>query len=275
MPSLTTRLVDGFERVGDVLALAFVPVVTALLQTDKVRAVLAFDGVHVGFSLGSPIGVVDVWTFVDPPSRGATVSAGVPVGESPLSLALVPVALAVNAALAAGYFGSIGQSLVAGSYDFAANVREHFRPFLVLNVVPALLFLPFAVLGIGAGPWALAPVVVLLIPVSVAAAYLFAATPYLVVLRGVGVVDAARASYGFATDGGPYLRYVVGFALVVLAASPVASVVVVSVPIVGLVVGLGAAAVAGLAANVATMRFVADLDPESPAVGPWPERTGD
>ncbi|GGN91227.1 MULTISPECIES: hypothetical protein [Haloarcula] len=269
MPSFVTRLGDGWRRALDVLPLALVPVLTALLNTEKLWSVLTFDGFHVSLQLAAPVSVVDVWTFVNPPSQGGTVQTGVPMVGFPLVLLVVPAALALQAALIAGYFGSLQEALVAGRYDFAANVRRFFLPFLVLTGVPVLLLLPFGFAGASGGLDALFPLVVLSIPVFVVLAYLFAATPYLLVLRETDLLDALRASYGLAIASGAYLRYLVGFLLFVLVLSPFASLLVVNVPVVGLVVGVAGGAVLGLAANLATMRFVADIDPESPAVGTW------
>jgi hypothetical protein len=105
--------------------------------------------------------------------------------------------------------------------------------------------------------------------VFLVAAYLFYATPYLVVLRDAGVVDAARQSYALATRGGPYAAFAAGFALFVLAVSPVATGLVVNLPVVGLPVGILGGSYLGLAANVATMRFLADLDPGASVAVSW------
>ena len=112
----------------------------------------------------------------------------------------------------------------------------------------------------------------LLVPAAIfllAAAYLFYGTPYLLVLRDTDLLDAARGSYSLATAGGPYLAYTAGFALFVLLVSPVATAVVVNVPAVGLPVGVLVGGVLGLAANFATMRFFADLDPASSVDRAW------
>jgi hypothetical protein len=89
------------------------------------------------------------------------------------------------------------------------------------------------------------------------------------VLRDDGVIDAARRSYAFAVEGGPYASYAAGFALFVLLVSPVATALVVNVPLLGLPVGVLGGAYLGLRANFATMRFVADLDPEVSVARNW------
>jgi len=261
MPSFTTRLNDGLQQALDSSALAAIPLVLPLLNTDALRAVLAYDGVHIGFRFGIPSSVLTVWTFVKPPSQGVTIEPGVPVDGGLLVFATIPVIVVVRAAFAAGYFGSIGTLVTTDRYDFWENVRALFAPFLVLTALPVLVTLPLALVG------AASPALLLLaFPVFLLLAYLFYATPYLVVLRGTGLLDAARASYELATDGGAYLSYFLGFGLFVLVVSPIASAIVVNVPGLGLLFGLVAGAVLGLAGNVATMRFVAEIDPIGPAV---------
>lgn len=266
MPSFTARLADGWERALSNLPLALVPLVAALLQTDKIRQVLAFRGGHVGFRIGLPVSIVDLWQFVSVPNSGVNVDVGGSLG-SPLAVVGLAATVLVQAALAAGYFGSIRDLLVSETYDFAGNVRRFIRPFLLYTLVPVLLLLPLALLFAGGGERAFVPAVVLLVPAIIVASYLFYATPYLVVLRETDLVSAARASYGFAIGGGPYLRYAVGFALFVLVGSGVMTAFVVNLGAVGILLGVVVASPVGLAANVATMRFVGDVDPDSPSLG--------
>lgn len=274
MPSFSTRLRDGWEQSQEHIALALVPLVTALLNTEKLSSVLTFDGIHVGLRFGLPISVVDLWTFVDPPSQGVNVSVGVPLVDSPLALIAIPLGVIIQTTLGAGYFGSIEDSLSTGSFSFGENVRQFFVPFLLLTLIPLLVFLPLALVGLGGGFDFLLPLLVLLVPAMIAAGYLFYATPYLLVLRETGLIPAARRSYELAVEGGPYLSYFLGFLLFVVVVSPVASILVVNIPIVGLMIGLVGSAVLGLAANFATMRFVSDIDPGSPSLGSWDDGFG-
>lgn len=266
MPPITTRLGDGWARALEHLPLSAVPLVTAALATDRMRQILSADGGHLGIRFGLPVDVVDVWTFVSVPNEGVNVEVGLPVGL-PLAVVLVPVAVVLRAALGAGYFGSIRGALETGNYEFAANARRHFVPFLLYTVAPLLATLPLFVLAAGGGARALLPVAVILFPAVLLLSYLFYATPYLVVLRETDVVSAARASYSFAVAGGPYARYAVGFGGFVLAASLVVTAIVVNLGPVGIALGVGGGAAMGLACNVATMRFVADIDPASPSLG--------
>lgn len=263
MPSITTRLSDGIDDALAHLPLALVPLVIAMLDAGKIRAVLAFDGVHVGIRFTLPASVLSTWSFVSVPNDG-TVSAGIPPSAlaEPSVLALAVGGLLVSSALAAGYFGSLANALAGEPYRFAENVRRYLPAFLVFTVAPVLVLSPLVLLagapsGIGVAVIALALVAILV------ATYLLYATPYLLVLRETDLLTAARASYALAVDGGAYLSYALGFVAAVAVVSPVLSAITVSVPVVGLAVGIPVGAVLGLAGNLATMRFVADIDPES------------
>jgi hypothetical protein len=275
MPGFVTRLSAGFDRAGEHLGLAVVPVLFALLNTDKIFAVASFDGGHIGFKLGLPLSVVTVWQFVSVPNDGVSVTTGQPIEALPVAVVTVPVLIAVQAALSAGYFGSLRDAVDGDPIRFREHTRRHFRPFLVLTAVPFLALVPLAagVFGVGSLTGSLGGAALFfLLPALLGfliAAYLLYATPYLVVLRDDGVLDAARRSYALATEGGPYFSYALGFALFVFLVSPVATGLVVNLPIVGLPVGILGGAYLGLAANFATMRFVADLDPEVSASRRW------
>lgn len=265
MPSITTRLSDGVDDALAHLPLAIVPLVLAALDADKIRSVLAFDGVHVGVRFTLPASVLSVWSFVSVPNGGG-VDAGVPpsVLRNPSVLVLAIGGLLVSSALSAGYFGSLADALADDPYRFAAHVRGYLPAFLVFSAAPVVLLSPLVLLA--GTPSGLGVVVVGLALVGVAVAtYLLYATPYLLVLRDTDLLSAVRASYALAVDGGPYLSYAVGFALAAGVVSTVISAFVVSVPVVGLVVGLPTGAVLGLAGNLATMRFVADIDPHTDA----------
>ena len=278
MPEFRTRLADGWRRALGSLSLALVPLVIGLTNVGKVRSIAAFDGIHVGFRTGVPASVVTVWQFVSVPQMGVNVDPGVPVDALPVAVVSVPLLLVGQATLAAGYFGCIADDLAGGEFRFVGNVVDYFVPFLFLTVLPVLVLLPVALglFGLGAttaDASALLPLVLVGIVGFLVVSYLFYLTPYLVVLRDTGVLAAARGAYGLAVAGGPYLRYTAGVALFVLVLSPVVTVVVVNVPVVGLVVGHAAGSVVGLALNVTTMRFAADIDPASPSPSTdWEDR---
>ncbi|QZY00288.1 hypothetical protein [Halobaculum rubrum] len=270
MPSITTRLSDGVDDALSHLPLALVPLVLAALDTGKIQSVLAFDGVHVGVRFTLPASVLSTWSLVSVPNGGG-VDAGVPPSavRSPAALALAVGGLLVSSALSAGYFGSLANALAGEPYRFGGHVRRYLPAFLVFTVAPVIALSPLVLLvGASSG---LGIVVMLFALVAIAVAtYLLYATPYLLVLRETDLLSATRASYALAVDGGAYLSYAVGFVAAVVVVSPVISAFVVSVPLVGLAVGLPLGAVLGLAGNLATMRFVADVDPHSDAFGTQP-----
>ena len=247
--------------------LAVVPILFALLNTNKIQALTSFDGGHIGFKFGLPVSVVTIWQFVSVPKSGVAVETSLPIEMLPVAILTVPALLVVQATVTAGYFGSLRNALDEAPYDFVQNCRQYFLPFVVLTVLPFIALLPLAVGVFGIGTLTGRPsgaVLVILLPGMLAVvlvAYLFYATPYLIVLRDIGLLNAARQSYTFAMQGGPYFAYAGGFFLFVFLVSPVATGVVVNVPLVGLPVGVIGGGALGLGANFATMRFVADLDP--------------
>lgn len=274
MPSFGERLADGWARAGEITALAAVPFVLSLTNLDAIAAIAAHDGFHISFKASLPFSVMTVWQFVDPPRSGVFVHAALP-GSPPLAGVAVVLLAVLHALLSAGYFGRMADHVTGRDRTFVDCVRAHSRPFLVLVALPYLLFVPLA----GPVEGAVVGLVVLAIPLLFVLAYLCYAAPYLVALRDTGVVEALRGSFRLAVDGGPHLRYTLGFAGLVFVVSPVMSVVVVNVPGVGLLVGIAAGAYLGLVCNVTTMRFVADIDPETgggegPATGDADPVTG-
>ncbi|WP_217635372.1 hypothetical protein [Halobellus clavatus] len=275
MPDFVTRISAGMDRASEHLTLALVPVLLALFQTDKIVAIASFDGGHLGFKFGLPLSAITVWQFVSVPNSGVAVFTGQPIEMLPFAVVTAPVLVVVQAAVTAGYFGSLRAALDDEPRRFFEHSRQYFVPFFVLIAVPFLAVLPFAlgIFGLGSLTGSIGAVaLVLVIPALLGflvAGYLFYATPYLIVLRDDGLIDAARRSYALATEGGPYVSYAVGFALFVVLVSPFATGFVVNVPVVGIPVGILGGAVIGLGANFATMRFVADLDPETSVERSW------
>lgn len=275
MPSFSTRLADGWQRAQSHLPLALIPLVTALSSTDKIRKVLAADGVNFGFRFGFPGTVVDLWQFVSVPNSGFNVDTGLGGLDSTFGLAAVVLAVLVRAGLAAGYFGSIHEALDTESYDFLSNVRRYFPQFLLYTLVPFLFLLPLVPLEGRGELRTLLPLFVVLVPVIFLVTYLFYATPYLVVLRETDLVSAARASFALALGGGPYLFFALGFAGFVFLSSVFVTAVVANFGVVGIALGVVVVAPVGLAANVTTMRFVADIDVQSPSLGTWKDEATD
>jgi hypothetical protein len=251
----------------------------ALFNTNKLLAVLRFDGGHIGFKFGLPVSVVTVWEFVSVPNSGVTVNTGLPVESLPVAIVTVPVLLLVQAVLTAGYFGSIRNTLYGEPYEFISNSKRYFVPFVIIISVPTLLLLPLAagVLGSGAlaGGFGGPTLVILLLAMVgfVVLGYVFYPVPYLIVLQQTGVVGAARRSYTLATQSGPYFAYTAGFVLFVLGVSPIFTVLVVNVPVIGLPIGIIGGGVLGLAVNSMTMRFISDIDFDSTSPPSWNTET--
>lgn len=271
MPEFVERVADGRERALDALPLLLVPVIFACMDVTKVQSILTNDGVHLGLSFGTPFSVGTLWQFVSTPMTGVNANPGFPVGTDLRSLAVIPVALLIESVLTAGYFGSIRAHIETGEYDFLANVRAYFVPFFFLTTIPFVAFLPMltGALAVGSLGDGAAILFVPLIVIFLAVVYLFYATPYLIVLRDTSLLDALRSSYALAVQRGPYLSYFLGFGLFVLVISPFATAFVVNVPVIGLVVGIVGGGLLGLILNVTTMRFVADIDPQSPSLAAW------
>jgi hypothetical protein len=269
MPTFTTRLTDGWELALQHLPLAGVPILFALFNTNKLLAILRFDGGHIGFKFGLPVSVVTIWQFVSVPNSGVNVNTGLPIEFLPVAIVTVPLLLVVQAVLTAGYFGSIRNILYGESYAFVSNCKRYFIPFLLITSIPTLLLLPLAagVIGTSAvtGGFGGTTLVILLVALIgfVILGYLFYPVPYLIVLHQTGVVVAARRSYALATQSGPYVAYTAGFALFILGVSPIATALVVNIPVIGLPIGIIGGGILGLAVNIMTMRFLADIDFES------------
>jgi len=245
--SFTERLESGWELATDHLPLAVVPLVSSLTSVGDVERALAAPGWHAGIALGLPVAPPDLWSFVSLPSRepGLHVSPTLPV---------LPLLVAMQAALVAGLLGSVHQLLSTGSYDFARNVRRYFVRVLGYE----LLVWAVGLAAVGIGAIAL-PLAVLAIPGYFVLAYLFYAAPYLLVVEDLGVADALARSYGWASTGGPYLSYAVGYAVFTAIVSVVATVVAVNAGPFGVLVGALATAPVALALTVATTGFVADM----------------
>ena len=280
MPPFTVRLADGWKRTGENISLILVPILLAVMQTDSIQQILTYDGAHLGVKFGVPASVVTIWQFVSLPGSGVTTNTGLPL-SAPYAMVVIPGVILLRAGLSAGYFGTIAAELLDRHKGFAMSALAYFVPFLVITALPYVILAPLALglfgfssLGDGS---AVVGAVLLLIPALIAAGYLFWATPYLIVLRRTGLVAAARGSYELAVNGGPYLSYTVGYVGLVVLVSAVATAVVVNLPAVGIPFGILIGGVLGLTLNVTTMRFVADIDPQSPTAGGWPDhhRTGE
>ncbi|SFR52768.1 hypothetical protein [Halogeometricum limi] len=265
----TDRLADGWRRSADAVWLAFVPVLTALFSVDKLASVAEMDGFHVGVNfLGFPSPAENVWQFVSTPQSGVVV-------DLTSSLSVLFVSFVVTTPLLGGYLGSVRRLLDDGETDlrFVDDALAYLAPMAVWVGVPTAATGALAVTTGGfrtvPGSGGLLPLVLLLFVAYVVLGYLFYAAPFLVALRETGLVDALRASYGLAVDGGPYAAYTLGYVLFVVVVSPFATLLVVNLGVLGLALGVPLGARLGLAATTATMRFLADVDDRSPTLRSW------
>ncbi|WP_336360845.1 hypothetical protein [Haladaptatus sp. ZSTT2] len=267
MPSFGTRVMAGLGRAQKHLLLALVPLTMALMEIEKIQQIVAHHGMHVSFRVSFPSGVITLWTFVEGPTQGLTVDSIAPT-VSPMALVL-PGYIVIQAALTAGYFGSLADALETGAYDFFANVRRYFVQFLVYTLLPMVLIAPLLVFDGQPLSSSLTLFFVLFIPIFFALTYLFYATPYLVVLRETDIISAAKGAYGLALDGGAFWRYTLGFVALSLLASAFISAFVVNLGLGGIIFGVLILSPVGLGLNFATMHLIADIDPHSPSYGSW------
>lgn len=283
MPSIGSRLGDAVDRLSsrDLWFYALVPLFLGALNTRQIGNVLnsRYD-FHAGISFGVPIPVTDGWSFVSTPTPGGglQVSPGATVG-----VALFAVGIVLQGVLLAGYLGGLTRALRGKSPNFVAAVGEYWLSFLGFALVLLALFLPPALLALG--PAALRWLVVFWLLVFVVGGYLLYAAPYLVVLHDVDLGRALGWSVSLATSEEAYLRFAVGYALLVLGFSIPATVVVANLSIVGVLVGVVGLAPVGLLFDTTTLVFVGDLTdadgfgnaddrPHRAALSPPPDREG-
>jgi hypothetical protein len=261
MVSIVALLSRAAERVDSLLPLAVVPFVLAALSFDKFgRIVAANADFRFGITFGFPTTVSSSWAFVNvpQPSPGPTLPAG-GVGGTVLVLLAVTV---LSAALGAGYLGSLRREFAGVERSFLQDSRAYFGPFLGFELVHLALVLAGLLAALVAVPLGL-----LVLPLLFAFAYLFYATPYLVVVDGIDLPSAFRRSYEYATSGGKYasffVQYLVGVGLVSVVATPLFS-----NSVIGGAIGVVVLAPVALLFDAATMLFVHDLTGATGHEGP-------
>ncbi|KTG09362.1 hypothetical protein AUR64_16410 [Haloprofundus marisrubri] len=274
MASFTTRLADGWEKAGWMTTLALVPAVVTVTSLQNIVNTLSASRTGGGVAFLIPTGIVNLWSFVSVPSpqQGEMTLdiGGIPVGSfeaAATALGLVFVTTVVRATLAAGYFGSIREGFTSEKYDFQRNVRRYAVRMLGYELLPLVALLPAILFALEGGAVGFA----LFVPVflsSLVAGYLLAATPYLVVLRDLSLVEALVESVRVTTTVG-FFRFVLALFVAALPLSFALSTVVRQLGVVGILCGALMLAPVGLACNAATMRLVADVDPQSPSLGTW------
>ncbi|MGB9963408.1 hypothetical protein [Halobacterium sp. CBA1126] len=188
---------------------AVVPALLTVLAFENVLATAAAGGLGVSVKLSLPTAVPTLWTVFDPPATGLSF-------VTPTPLAALPVYLAVDAVLTAGYLGGIHDAARDASPDFAASVAAYALPVLGVRVVEFLTVGAFGFLLVAGGNVLVAFVA---FPLVLFAGYLLWGAPFLVVARDRGTVDALAESVSLALDGGRYLRFSALFAVGVAAVS--------------------------------------------------------
>ncbi|AHG05230.1 hypothetical protein HALDL1_07650 [Halobacterium sp. DL1] len=238
MPSLLARASRVAGRVSEY---ALVPLALTLFAFGKVAAAVDPSSVGVNVKLSFPADVATLWTVVDPPAQGVAF-------RSPTPLLFVPVFIAVEAAVVAGYLGGIRDAHRDRDPDFVAAVRDHWLSILGIRVVQFLLFggLALSLLAGGAGV-----LLVLGVPLLLVVGYLLWAAPYLVVLRDTDALTALAESASLAVEGGDYPAFSAGYAVAVAVASVVVSPLVTSAGIVGVLVGAALVAYPSLVGTAA------------------------
>lgn len=225
MSSLLTR---ASRIAGRVSAYAVVPVALTLFAFGKVLAAAGGgSGVTFNVKFSFPADVATLWTVVDPPAQGVTL-------HSPTPLVFVPVFLAIEAALVAGYLGGIRDAYRNTDPDFPAAATDHWLSILGVRVFQFALFSGLALLLIAGGTGAL---LVVGFPLLFVLGYLLWGAPYLVVLRGSDALTALAESATLALDGGDYFVFSITYAFAVAVVSIFVSPLVSSAGVVGVFVG--------------------------------------
>ncbi|MFC3478841.1 hypothetical protein [Halobacterium litoreum] len=245
MPSTLSR---AGRIAGRVAPLAVVPFALSLLAFEKVTAVASTHGTSISVKFALPADVATLWTLVDPPTQGVAV-------HSPVPLLFVPVFLAVEAAVVAGYLGSIRDAYRDRRPDFVGAAGDYWLSILGVRVAQFLLFVGLALAAVGGGVVG----VLFLIPLIFLLGYLLWAAPYLVVLRDADALTALSASANLGAKGGRYLAFSVGYAVVAAGGSLVVSPLVTSSGLTGVLVGAALVAYPSLVGSAAATVVVDEV----------------
>jgi hypothetical protein len=173
----------------------------------------------------------------------------------------------LTALLGAGYLGSIRRELSGVNRAFADDVRTYFGPVLGFELITLAL-----VLAALAAALVALPLVLVVLLALFAFAYLFYATPYLVVVRGVDLPTALRRSYGYATSSREYASFFVQYLLAV-AVVPVVATPVFTTSVPGAALGTLVLAPVAVLFDTATTLFVRNLTGATTPVRAWPAGT--
>lgn len=213
------HLSRGVDAVGEAPYLILVPLCSALLGFGRADAVVESDQ-FVSITLGLPSPTPDVWAFLNAaPPVGVTdgVVRTVGAGEAGAFLVGTVVRAALGAGLLGVLAGIIGER---GRLSFPAAVRRHFLPVLVYEVIVLLGVLLLALLAVASG----GNVAVVFVGILLGLAVLYAiyGVPFVAVVRDCGFATALDRTVSLAGTA-PYALFTVGYALTVLAFSPIVS----------------------------------------------------
>lgn len=232
---------------GRVFPYAAVPFAVTLLAIDNVAQTAAASGFEISLKLALPTAIPTLWTVFDPPSTGLNF-------VTPTSLSVLPVYIAVEAALAAGYLGGIYDAANGTTSDFAGAVFEYALPVLVVRVVEFVLVGGFALLALRGGGGA----AVLVLPFLFVVGYLIWGAPFLVVARDADAVDAIAWSASLAANESRYVTFSVGFAVATAVVSLLVSPLLAEGGLVPVVVLAVVVAYPALLASAAAMHVIDD-----------------
>ena len=245
MPSLLSR---ASRLAGRVSEYAAVPVALTLFAFGKVVAAAGGSSVSLNVKFSFPADVATLWTVVDPPAQGVTL-------HSPTPLVFVPVFLAIEAAVVAGYLGGIRDAHRGRDPDFLAAVGDHWLSILGVRVFQFLVFVGLGLVLVAGGVGA---ALLLGFPLLFVLGYLLWGAPYLVVLEDSDAVTALAESATLALDGGDYFAFSVAYAFAVAVVSILVSPLVTSAGVVGVLVGAVLVAYPSLVGSAAATIVVDD-----------------
>jgi hypothetical protein len=230
----------GWKAADNAKALAAVNVLLGLVNIDRIMRVLAFDGVHIGFKVSLPNPTPTVWDFVEPPS----------ITRLFFPHSWLVVGLALTLAEAAIWFFYLRLLAAQG---FGIEPVADFARFLDLAAY-ALINLAIAAIIAVSGVAALVLFLAFIVIYYFIFIYIYAA-PYIVVLKNSSLPQALAESFTMARSQ-RYLEYTLAYAIVVLLASPVMTLITVNMRLFGIIIGSVAGGALGLWLAASTMAMI-------------------
>ncbi|ELZ02960.1 hypothetical protein C482_04866 [Natrialba chahannaoensis JCM 10990] len=269
-----------------------VPLALSLVELGKVARTMApQNGFTISAKFPLPNPLLDLWAFIDAPDAETTGASSAvhpgagtgtatghgPAGadvtiETPFETVVVPpeigelsllgiiggllvVYALIASVIAAGYIGGLDRRLRGEPVAIAALVKQYTPPFFVYHLLvfgAFLLAIPLMLVS---------PALVLLaIPVIFVLAYLFYATPFLLVVADTPVIEAFRQSARHALAGGPYFKFALWHVVVGLIVSIPLSLFVSTVPVIGFGLALIVGVPLSFVLTAATVSFCQELD---------------